>query len=139
VNNGFANPILNYISIPNPDLAPETSESLEGGVRLRETFFAGARWRASVAAFVGAYDDFIEQIMLSGNFEPSPAASTVFHYVNLGSVELSGFEARFEGTWESGFGATLALSSARGNQKTGGVVAPLQSVEPFKLVVGFDY
>jgi hemoglobin/transferrin/lactoferrin receptor protein len=139
VNNGFANPVLNYVSIPNPDLAPETSESLEGGVRLRETSFAGARWQASAVAFVGAYEDFIEQIMLSGNFEPPPAAPTVFQYVNLGSVEISGFEARFEGTWESGFGATLSLASARGSQKTDGVVAPLQSVEPFKLVVGLGY
>jgi outer membrane receptor protein involved in Fe transport len=30
VNNGFANLISNYMSISNPDLKPETSETFEG-------------------------------------------------------------------------------------------------------------
>ncbi|HAD84589.1 MAG TPA: TonB-dependent hemoglobin/transferrin/lactoferrin family receptor, partial [Brevundimonas sp.] len=35
VNNFFANPVFGYESIPNPDLKPETSESIEGGFRFR--------------------------------------------------------------------------------------------------------
>jgi hemoglobin/transferrin/lactoferrin receptor protein len=139
VNNGFANPIQNYVSIPNPDLEPETSESLEGGVRLRDVRFAGARWQASAAAFVAAYQNFIEQIIVSGNFAPPPAPPTVFQFANLASVEISGFEARIDGAWENGFGATLSLSSAHGDQKNGGATAPLQSVEPFRLVAGLVY
>ncbi|MDZ4866440.1 MAG: TonB-dependent receptor, partial [Alphaproteobacteria bacterium] len=74
VNNGFQNAAANYISIPNPDLRPETSESYEGGVRFRDIEFAGANISTSATAFIAYYEDFIEQVTVSGTFLPPPAA-----------------------------------------------------------------
>lgn len=137
VNNAFANPIFGYTSIPNPDLGPETSEALELGVRLREVAWAGADVRASAVAFGSWYEDFIEQVMVSGSFTPADPA--VFQFVNLGEVEIWGLEGRLDANWENGVGLIMAVSFAEGDQSTGGVSAPLESVDPWKLVAGLTY
>jgi hemoglobin/transferrin/lactoferrin receptor protein len=137
VNNGFANPTQFYSSLPNPDLAPETSETLEGGVRFRDLTFAGGTWQASATAFTGHYDDFIEQVQISGSF--TALDPTIFQYINLGSVDLSGVEGRLSAEWESGFGAIVSAAYARGDQERGGPSAPLDSVQPFRLVAGLTY
>lgn len=140
VNNGFSNPVFGYTSIANPNLRPETSRTFEGGVRVRDIELAGASWSAQATAFTGRYEDFIEQVALAG---PLPAAcgafALCFQYVNLGEVEISGFEARIEAQWENGFNLNAAFSSARGDAENGGVEAPLESVDPFKAVVGLGY
>lgn len=137
VNNGFVNPIQNYRSIANPDLEPETSTSMEAGVRVRGVNLAGARWSASATAFVADYDDFIEQVQVSGSFTALDPA--VFQFVNLSAVTVSGVEARLQGNWENGFGLTLAAAKSEGDQTTGGVSSPLQSIDPLKLVAGLSY
>lgn len=137
VNNNFSNPIFGYTSLPNPDLGPEESESLELGVRFRGDNLAGAEWRASATAFGGWYDDFIEQAVVGGSFTPMDPA--IFQFVNLGEVEISGFEARADLRWANGFGLRLAGSYAEGNDVTGGVATPLDSIDPLKLVGGLSY
>jgi hemoglobin/transferrin/lactoferrin receptor protein len=139
VNNGFQNAAANYISIPNPDLRPETSESYEGGVRFRDIEFAGANISTSATAFIAYYEDFIEQVTVSGTFLPPPAAPTVFQFINLGEVEVSGYEAKLDARWDSGFSLTVAASTARGDQVNLGVKSPLPSIEPFKFVGGVRY
>jgi hemoglobin/transferrin/lactoferrin receptor protein len=76
VNNGFANPIFGYTSIPNPDLRPETSEALELGVRWRDVQMFGGDLRASANVFASWYDDFIEQIVVGGGFTLTPTVTT---------------------------------------------------------------
>lgn len=137
VNNNFSNPIIGYTSLPNPDLAPETSESAEIGVRVRDVSWAGATVRASASVFDASYDDFIEQIMVGGSFTPMDPA--VFQFVNLDEVEIWGVEARADASWDNGFGWTIAASFAEGEQISGGVSAPLESIDPFKLVTGLSY
>lgn len=137
VNNNFANPLQGYVSIPNPDLRPETSESVEVGVRLRDVRFAGADWRASATAFAGQYDNFIEQIQVGGSFTPMDPAR--YQFVNLREAEISGAEARAQGRWENGFGFIIAASFAEGDQITGGTRAPLLSVDPVRVVAGLSY
>jgi hemoglobin/transferrin/lactoferrin receptor protein len=66
VNNGFANLVSNYRSVSNPNLKPETSTTLEGGLRAK-----GAAWTASATAFTGDYKDFISQVQVAGNFTPA--------------------------------------------------------------------
>jgi hemoglobin/transferrin/lactoferrin receptor protein len=133
VNNAFTNVIANYTSLPNPDLKPETSNTVEGGVR-----FGGGRWNFGVTGFAGWYDDFIEQVVLAGSFTPTDPG--IFQYQNLNSVEISGFELKGEFNSESGFGAIMALSYAYGDVKEeDGVTFPLNSIQPLKLVGGVNY
>lgn len=140
VNNGFSNPSSGYISVSNPNLEPETSQTWEAGVRLRDLQLGGARVRGSATVFSGEYENFIEQVMLS---RPLPTAcgtfALCFQYVNLAEVEIRGFEARIDADWDSGLGFTAAVSSAEGEQVRNGVSLPLDSVDPFKLVAGLRY
>jgi hemoglobin/transferrin/lactoferrin receptor protein len=132
VNNAFFNPIQNYRSIPNPDLKPETSETLEAGLR-----WTGTAWSASATGFAGEYDDFIEQIQRSGAFTPTDPG--VFQFVNLGRVKIHGFEVKARASFENGFGAIVAASYAHGTAVNGGTKAPLDSVDPIKVVAGVTY
>jgi hemoglobin/transferrin/lactoferrin receptor protein len=132
VNNGFANLASNYMSISNPDLKPETSETFELGIRLNR-----ARWNASVTGFTGKYDDFIEQKAIRGNFEPTNP--TVYQYVNLAEAEITGVEARAAVELGAGFTLQGAASYARGHSETDGKKTPLTSIDPVKVVAGLGY
>ena len=138
VNNGFANVIQNYRSLANPNLRPETSNSFEGGVRLRDVDISGVRIVASATAFQGHYKDFIEQRQVSGTFTPLDPG--VFQFLNIGQVNISGAEARVDFDIVSGFGGNVSASYARGDgQSENGPQTPLSSIDPFKLVAGLSY
>ncbi len=138
VNNGFANPVIGYTSIPNPDLGPETSEALELGVRWRDVTVFGGDLRASANVFGSWYDDFIEQVQISGSFTPLDPA--VFQYVNLSSADIWGAESRVNIAWDNGFGAQTAISFAEGTFVDGaGATVPLESIEPWRIVAGIGY
>ncbi len=137
VNNGFANPLIGYVSIPNPDLSPETSEALELGVRWRNVTLFGGDLRASANVFGSWYDDFIEQIQVSGSFTPMDPA--VYQYVNLTAASIWGAEGRADIAWHNGFGVSTAISFADGDYVTGGATLPLESVEPWRIVAGVSY
>ncbi|MGQ0835548.1 MAG: TonB-dependent hemoglobin/transferrin/lactoferrin family receptor [Gammaproteobacteria bacterium] len=132
VNNGFTNPIVGYRSESNPDLKPETSETLEIGARV-----FGGRWTAGVAAFAGRYEDFIEQVLIGGSFTPTDPA--VFQYVNLTEAKIYGAEVSSRWQVGAGFAVNAAASFARGDSKLDGVETPLPSIEPFKLVSGLEW
>jgi hemoglobin/transferrin/lactoferrin receptor protein len=132
VNNGFANLASNYMSVSNPDLKPETSETFEVGVRLNRP-----TWSASVTGFTGKYDDFIEQVQVRGTFTPTDPA--VYQYINLAKAEITGAEAKASVELGAGFTLQGAASYARGNSETNGVKTPLTSIDPVKLVAGVSY
>ncbi|WP_343526991.1 TonB-dependent hemoglobin/transferrin/lactoferrin family receptor [Sphingomonas sp.] len=134
INNGFANLIANYRSVPNPDLRPEKSNSIEGGIRLN-----GAGWSLSGTAFRSRFRDFIDQIQVSGAF--TAANPAVYQYVNRGRVTIEGLEARGEYRLPIGLGIRAAASYAKGRMRTAGVsgTQPLDSIEPVKLVAGLFY
>ncbi|MDR6627031.1 TonB-dependent hemoglobin/transferrin/lactoferrin family receptor [Caulobacter segnis] len=132
VNTGFANLVSNYKSISNPDLKPETSRTLEAGFRLHRD-----RWRVAVTGFTGEYDDFIEQVQVSGNF--TAANPAVYQYVNLSGVKISGAEAKGSFDLGAGFTAKAAVSYARGASRTNGVSTPLVSIDPVKITGGVNY
>lgn len=139
VNNGFTNAAQDYTSIPNPNLQPETSESFEGGVRVRNIEVFGGALAASATAFTAKYDDFIEQVIVAGGpIAPGPP-TTVFQFVNIGQVEISGFESRVDVVWDSGVSLTAALSTAEGTQTSAGVESPLLTIDPWKVVAGVRY
>lgn len=132
VNTGFANLVSNYRSISNPDLKPETSRTLEAGFRMHR-----GGWRVAVTGFTGEYDDFIEQVQVSGNF--TAANPAVYQYVNLSGVKISGAEAKGAFDLGAGFTARAAVSYARGASRTNGVNTPLTSIDPVKLTAGLNY
>ena len=132
VNNGFANLVSNYRSISNPDLKPETSSTVEGGVRLRQD-----RWTASATAFAGEYKNFISQVQVGGNF--TAANPAIYQFVNLSRVKISGFEARAQADLGYGFQLNLAGAYAHGTSKTNGVKTPLDSIDPVKVVAGLGW
>jgi hemoglobin/transferrin/lactoferrin receptor protein len=134
INNGFANLVQNYRSVPNPDLRPETSESYEGGFRLNDS-----NWSFSATAFSGRYKNFIDQVQISGSF--TAASPAVYQYVNLGRVKVHGLEAKGDFRLPNGLGVQAAASYAKGSvrttQPTGS--GPLDSIEPVKIVAGLFY
>jgi hemoglobin/transferrin/lactoferrin receptor protein len=135
VNNGFANPLQGYASIPNPNLRPETSTAFEAGLRLRDAPVGGITLNGSLTGFTGRYRDFIEQQQVSGSLTPTDPG--IFQYVNVGRVKIDGIEARLEAALGHGFAANLAAAYARGRATTAaGVETPLSSINPFNIVGG---
>ncbi|MEJ0061556.1 MAG: TonB-dependent hemoglobin/transferrin/lactoferrin family receptor [Terricaulis sp.] len=142
VNNYFENLTLGafgqaYTSVPNPDLGPETSEGYEAGVRGRDWSLFGGEWTWSAAAFATFYEDFISQQIVSGT--GATLDPFVYQYVNLNEVEITGVEGRINANWESGFGLNFAASTADGEQTTPAGTAPLDTIDPLKLVLGLSY
>ncbi|PKP91914.1 MAG: TonB-dependent hemoglobin/transferrin/lactoferrin family receptor [Alphaproteobacteria bacterium HGW-Alphaproteobacteria-16] len=130
VNQFFGNLAFGYISQPNPNLRPETSESFEVGVRL-----LGSNVRLDLTAFHADYDDFISQEVVSGSFTPTDPA--IYQFINLDRARVKGAEARFEAWNAAGFTGRLAISYATGDEiSPTGVKTPLLTVDPLKLVIG---
>jgi len=138
VNNFFENPLFGYESIPNPDLTPETSESIEAGVRFRNLDMFGGTLSLSTTAFHTQYDDFITQIVVSGTGVPG-VDPLIYQYVNLTEVEIWGLEARGDIRWDNGVSAIVAASFADGDQETDGARGKLTSIDPVKVVAGLNY
>lgn len=138
VNNYFSNVAFGYTSLPNPDLRPETSRSLEIGARLREVPVAGGRLSAQLVGFRSDYENFISQQVTSGSFTPADPA--VYQFVNFTDVEISGVEARANIWWDNGVSARFAAAYAEGeiSDPVDGVRA-LETIDPVKVVLGLGY
>jgi hemoglobin/transferrin/lactoferrin receptor protein len=133
VNQFFENltsPFGAYRTIPNPDLRPETSKSIEGGVR-----FASDHVLAGITGFSGRFRNFISQETVS----PVGANPTIYQYVNLARVKIEGIEGKLEVHGDSGLFGQFAVSYAKGDSFRGTVRAPLQSIDPLKLVAGIGW
>ncbi len=133
VNQFFENPAQGYRSIPSPNLSPETSESFEGGLRVTSDYVTG-----SITAFNANYDDFIDQVQVSGT--GTVIDPIIFQFVNLGKVEVDGIEGKLDFNLPSGFNARVAAAFARGKTKTPTVPeGRLASIDPFTAVLGLGY
>lgn len=140
VNNFFENltfPGSAYTSISNPDLDPETSDSVEVGIRFRDVSVLGATWRASGSVFQSWYEDFISQEIVGGDGQV--ATPFQYQYINLAELEVWGLEGRADAAWENGFGFTIAASFAEGDYTLGGVTTPYGSIDPWRVVAGLSY
>ncbi|WP_169802333.1 TonB-dependent hemoglobin/transferrin/lactoferrin family receptor [Hydrogenophaga flava] len=125
LNNYFDNPLGYYQSIPNPDLKPEKSRTLELGVRGQGD---GIQWEAS--AFTGRYKDFIEELVrVSGAGVPGDPIQ--YQAVNRGKVSLSGVELK--GRWQLTAATALRLALGRTQGKDTSTGRPLNSVNPAEL------
>jgi len=133
VNTGFTNPVQGYRSISNPDLKPETSETIEAGLR-----WSSERVDASLVGFDSDYDDFIEQVTVGGGFTPLNPA--IFQFVNFSGAKIYGAEASLELRLGAGFKVNTAASFAKGDAtNNSGVEQPLPSVDPVKVVSGLEW
>ncbi|MBK9003890.1 MAG: TonB-dependent hemoglobin/transferrin/lactoferrin family receptor [Sphingomonadales bacterium] len=136
VNQFFQNltsPFGSYVTIPAPNLRPETSESFEGGVRLTSDSVTG-----SITAFKANYDDFISQEVIGGT--GSIANPIVYQFINISKAEVDGIEAKLDVHLPSGFNARVAAAYARGTTaRPGAADARLSSIDPFTAVMGVGY
>jgi hemoglobin/transferrin/lactoferrin receptor protein len=138
VNNYFSNVAFGYTSLPNPDLRPETSRSLEIGARLRDIDLGGGRLSAQLVGFRSDYEDFISQRVTSGAGTPSDPA--VYQFVNFTDVEISGVEAKANLWWDNGVSARFAAAYADGEIRDPVSGArSLDTIDPVKVVLGLGY
>ncbi|WP_420478857.1 TonB-dependent hemoglobin/transferrin/lactoferrin family receptor [Brevundimonas sp. FT23028] len=137
VNNYFGNLAYGYTSAPNPDLKPETSQSVELGVRLRDLTLFGAEVSGQAVVFRSDYQDFISQQVVSGSFTPTDPA--VYQWINFTDVEIQGFEARANAWWDNGVSARFAFAWAEGETTSAGVTTRLPTIDPIKVVLGLGY
>ncbi|MHA2849694.1 TonB-dependent hemoglobin/transferrin/lactoferrin family receptor [Vibrio harveyi] len=131
----FGNPMHGYINKPNPDLKAEESISYEFGWRHNNDISS-----SEVAVFYSDYDNFIERQQVSGSFIPGidPA---VYQYVNIGKATIKGIEFSNQLSWDKfmpvkGFSSRVAAAYTEGED---GNNDPLNSVNPWNLVAGFNY
>lgn len=138
VNNYFSNVAFGYTSLPNPDLRPETSRSLEIGARLRDIDVGGGRLSAQLVGFRSDYEDFISQRVTSGAGTPTDPA--VYQFVNFTDVEISGVEAKANISWDNGVSARFAAAYADGEIRDPVSGArSLDTIDPVKVVLGLGY
>jgi hemoglobin/transferrin/lactoferrin receptor protein len=132
VNSDFANPLAGYTSVGNPNLQPERANSTELGVRGKQ---GGLSY--SLAAYHNRYRNFIEQTVVrgSGTF----ADPLVFQYVNLSQATIRGLEARARWQLSPNWSLHAGAANSRGDKERGGTKAPLNSVQPSKLLLGAQY
>lgn len=132
VNQFFQNLAFGYRSEPNPNLRPETSRSVEGGIR-----FGGGGVRVQLTGFHAEYDNFISQEVVGGAF--TPANPAVYQFINLDEARVNGIEGRIDAQLGRGFSANLAFAYADGDVIRGGTRASLSTVDPAKIVGGLGY
>lgn len=134
VNGGVTNLTATnpYTSIGNPNLKPETSNSVELGLRGQNE-----RLRYGASIFKGKYKDFIaSNVLVEDNPVPIP---DVYQSVNLNNVEIHGFELRGDFAFDDHWSVSAAYAHARGDVKEDGTRTPLDSIDPDKLVAGLRY
>lgn len=130
INGGVTN--TSYTSIGNPDIKSETSDSIELGVRGRD-----ASRSYSLAIFHGKYKDFIaSNVLMQDNTAPT---LDIYQSINLGSVTISGFEARGAWAFAKGWSVSAAYAHAEGTTEANGVQTPLATLDPDKILLGMRY
>ncbi len=135
VNGYFENMAEQVVILPNPDLKPETSRTIEMGLR--------GRWGAfslEGAAFYGQFDNLIvDNVLQSGTGVAGDPK--LFQTVNADKAVIQGFEFKGSYDWGPVYGGRLstpfAYGQAKGRITTTG--QPLNSIDPAKLVLGLNY
>ncbi|MCC6211706.1 MAG: TonB-dependent receptor [Burkholderiales bacterium] len=128
VNGHFRNVAQSYGTSPNPQLKPETSTSIEAGLRLNR-----GGLRGQVAVFDNHYQDFISSVRLVCPGDPNciVGLKNTYMSVNLSKVRIYGAEARLSWDFAPGWRLEGALAHAHGTDESAG--EPLDTVEPTRL------
>lgn len=139
VNSFFNNTsgTTSYSQIANPNLKPETSNSYEIGLR-GKLALKGSNVRYSVAAFAGKYRNFIESVVLSGNY--TLANPAINQYVNASRASIHGLEGRLDWKLDNGWNFKTGFAYTEGTSiNRNGVKAGLESVSPLSVIAGLRY
>jgi len=125
--------------LPNPDLQPETSRTLEIGAKAR-----WPRLALDVAVFSSRFDHLIQEkkdLGTANGLAASIANPTLFQTVNIDKASISGYEIRGRYDWgafaNGQFSTPFSYGSTRGTNDV--TNKPLNSLEPTKLSVGLAY
>ncbi|MGZ9711271.1 TonB-dependent receptor [Glaciimonas sp. GNP009] len=138
VNNSFGNPMFGYATVGNPDLTPETSTTIEIGLRGKIYGDLGNVLRYSTAAFTGRYQNFISQEIVSGSGRPY-VDPYIFQYINRGEARISGLEGRLDWQFPNSIGIKTGMAYTKGSTRSNGQSNPLDTVNPFMAVLGLRY
>lgn len=135
VNGYYENAAEAVVVVPNPDLKPEKSQSVEFGVRGRLD-----DWSLDAAVFSSRFNNLIvENVFQSGS--GTAADPKLFQTVNTEKARIHGVELKGHWRWGRVSGGQLGMPFTVGwtkgrNSLTG---APLNSIEPLKIAVGLEY
>ena len=130
----FTNFAQQYTVIPNANLKPETGDGFEIGLKTE-----GANFKGGLVGFYNRYDNFIETVAL-GTTVVSGQTLNLFQSQNIRGAEITGVEARDEykfGSQPGGFSILTSVAFTQGNNLE--TNQPLDSINPFKAVVGLRY
>jgi hemoglobin/transferrin/lactoferrin receptor protein len=136
VNIGLDLPQFNVRAIPNPDLEPERSDSVELGLR-----FSGATTTGTISVYGSRYRDFIESRVNIG-VDPD-TGTTLFQSRNIAGAEIYGAEAALDlalGGWRpalADWSGRLAFAWTAGEDTVRDV--PLNSIDPPRGLLGLRY
>jgi hemoglobin/transferrin/lactoferrin receptor protein len=132
VNNGFTNVAAGYRSIGNPNLKAERAESFEIGMRGKVQTF-----RFALAAYDNRYEDFISQQVVGGSGAPNDPL--VFQYINLAKAHIRGAEAKGDWQVDSNWNVNGGVGWSRGDSESARAEVPLDSIQPWRAVLGLRY
>lgn len=132
VNNGFKNLASGYTSIGNPNLKPEYADSVEIGLRGYNRSLS-----YSLSAFANRYKNFISQQVVGGAGRPSNP--TIYQYVNLTDANIQGVVARMDLRVAKHWGLETGFAYLKGDSTLNGRKQPLNSIQPFKALLGVRY
>jgi hemoglobin/transferrin/lactoferrin receptor protein len=123
-------PSSGYVILPNPNLKPERSTSIELGMRGESNY-----WSASFAAYQNRYRNFITDVILP-DLDPVYGLQQ-FQYQNVQDAKVQGAELRAGCVFLEGWRSNLSMAYAKGeNLNTG---KPINSIAPLKGVLGIGY
>jgi hemoglobin/transferrin/lactoferrin receptor protein len=134
--NGYYENAAEFVQvIPNPDLQPEKSRTLEIGARARL-----ARLTLDVAAFTGRFSNLVvDNVLVSGTGVAGDPK--LFQTRNVERARIRGLEAKGRAVLGHGAGGGWAMPFAWGT--TRGVNAttgrPLNGVDPWQAMLGLEY
>lgn len=132
VNNGFRNLASGYTSIGNPDLKPEYANSIEIGAR--GSFDAVSY---AFSAFDNRYKNFISQEIVGGAGRPSNP--TIYQYVNMTNAHIQGVVAKLDWRIKKNWALETGFAYLKGDSTIQGRKQPLNSIQPFKALLGLRY
>ncbi len=139
--NSFYNPAgsygLFYQQIGNPDLKPETANSVEIGLRGKLGVGTG-HLNYSAAAFAGRYSNFIDTKVVGGSVT-SPTNPYTVQYVNYSNASIQGLEGRADWFVNDSLEVKGGFAWIHGTETKDGVTNGLDTVSPLAVVLGVKY
>ncbi|MGT2475156.1 TonB-dependent hemoglobin/transferrin/lactoferrin family receptor [Paraburkholderia terrae] len=139
--NSYYNPVgsygLYYQQVGNPNLKPETSNSIEAGLRGKLGVGHG-QVTYSTAAFAGRYKNFIDTKVVGGSMTSATNPYTV-QYVNYSKASIHGVEAKADWIVNDSLEVKGGMAWIKGTETKDDTTTGLDTVPPLAVVLGVNY